>query len=361
MSVFWIIIIVAVIAGAQVAYYQKRGLKNVSYTRSFTKKRVFAGDETELVELLENNKLLPVPWVRVESRISPNLRFARQADHDVNMDTFHKSVFFLGAYSRITRRHRITCLRRGYYDCGRVSVVGGDLLGMAADREDLETACCLYVYPRVLRPEELPDSALKWQGDITVRRWILPDPILVNGIREYRAGDSVKDVHWGATARSGQLQVKTRDFTVSPRVLLIFNSQISDRLMGVMQPEEIEFLENGVSLCASLAGWCVESGIEVGLCTNGENALSPADEICLEPKGGQGQLESILEALATLNIKMKFGIHTVLDRRVASGLNGADILLISAYWSETLEGRAQKLRRAGNSVTWLPLRRGVGQ
>ena len=51
----------------------------------------------------------------------------------------------------------------------------------------------------------------KWQGDVLVKRWIMPDPFLVGGLREYRAGDPMRSVHWGASARTGRMQVKTYD------------------------------------------------------------------------------------------------------------------------------------------------------
>jgi hypothetical protein len=52
MTAVWIIIIVGVIALLQSFYYNKRGLKNVVYTRCFNKERVFAGEKAELVEVL---------------------------------------------------------------------------------------------------------------------------------------------------------------------------------------------------------------------------------------------------------------------------------------------------------------------
>jgi uncharacterized protein (DUF58 family) len=238
------------------------------------------------------------------------------------MDRFHKSIFYLGSYMKITRRHEITCLHRGYYDCGLVSLVAGDLMGLAHDRRDVSCKARLYVYPAILSPDELPDSALKWQGEVSVRRWILPDPILVSGIREYRGGDPQKDIHWLATARTGRLQVKMRDYTVSPRTLLVLNCQIDDKLFSGMEPSQTEFIENGVSICASLAAWCIENGIDVGFITNGASRLAENEEISVEPRCSEAQLEKILETLALLVIKMRVAMHTLLDRRIEAGLSG---------------------------------------
>ena len=354
MTPIWIMVIVAILAVLQTVYYNRFGLRKVSYSRRFSRERVFEGEQVELVEVLSNDKPVPVPWVRVESRISGDLRFRRQENMGLSMDRFHKSLFFLGAFSRITRRHEITCLRRGWYDCSLVSVVAGDLFGIAHDRADVQGDAKLFVYPAVLKPEELPETALKWQGDVTVKRWILPDPLLVTGIRDYRSGDPLKDVHWGATARTGSLQVKQRDYTVSPRALLVLNCQISERLMGAMEPADVDYLEGGVRICATLAAWCVRSGVEVGFLTNGESRLESVD-LRIPPRCSEAQLDRILEALAVLKIRMTLDLHVLLDRELEAGISGLDILIVSAYWSAVLEERARKLRQMGNSVTWLKI------
>ncbi|MBR4703697.1 MAG: DUF58 domain-containing protein [Oscillospiraceae bacterium] len=354
MTPIWMMVVVAILAVLQTIYYNRFGLRKVSYTRHFSRERVFEGEQVELVEVLSNDKIVPVPWVRVESRISGDLRFRRQENMGLSMDRFHKSLFFMGSYSRITRRHEITCLRRGWYDCSLVSIVAGDLFGVAHDRADVLGDAKLFVYPAILKPEDLPDTALKWQGDVTVKRWILPDPLLVTGIRDYRSGDPLKDVHWGATARTGSLQVKQRDYTVSPRALLVLNCQISERLMGAMEPADVDFLEGGVRICATLAAWCVRNGIDVGFLTNGESRLESVD-LRIPPRCSEAQLDRVLEALAVLKIKMSLDLHVLLDRELEAQITGLDILIVSAYWSAVLEERARKLRQLGNSVTWVKI------
>lgn len=356
MTAFWIIILVGIFALIQVGYYHRNALKKVSYHRSFSKRRVFAGDKVELVEVLGNGKLMPIPWVRVESRIPSELRFKSQENLEISLELFHKSLFFLGGYSRITRRHEITCLKRGYYDCSQVSVSAGDLFGLAAMRKDFLGDAKLYVYPAIPRPEDMPESALKWQGDVVVRRWIMPDPMLVNGIREYRAGDSRKDVHWGATARMGSLQVKTHDYTVSPRVLICLNCQIRDQLYGAMEPRDVEFLENGVNISAALAAWCCDQGMDAGFCANGENRTDSKLPVHVEPGSGEAKLNEILEALAVLHIKMSVGFHALLDNLINSGTTEMDIVVVSAYWSDSLQTRAETLRKMNNSVSWVRIK-----
>jgi len=91
LTAFWIILLVGVFALLQVAYYNKNALKKVHYERHFSEKRVFAGDKVNLVEVLGNNKLIPVPWVRVESRIPSELKFKAQENLEIAMELFTRA------------------------------------------------------------------------------------------------------------------------------------------------------------------------------------------------------------------------------------------------------------------------------
>ena len=135
--------------------------------------------------------------------------------------------------------------------------------------------------------------------------------------------------------------------------------EIAFRLLGGMEPDQLEFLENGVTLAASMAAWCVQNGVDVGFMANGENQNNPGVTVSVEPRCSQAHLERILEELSLLRIKMVLDIDTLLDKQLQAGITDMDLLIISAYWDERLEQRAQRLRRQNNSVTWLPIREGV--
>ena len=89
MAIFWKIIIVTILALLQVTYYNKRALKAVTYERRFSRNEVFTGDRLELIEILANNKLIPVPWVRVDNSITLNIKIKKKENKDINMEQFH--------------------------------------------------------------------------------------------------------------------------------------------------------------------------------------------------------------------------------------------------------------------------------
>ena len=120
------------------------GMKRVGYDRRFSRPSAYAGERVELVEVIRNRKILPVPWIRVESRISPFLRFGhggQSEEREISADQYHKSVFYLGPFSQIRRRHDVTCLKRGHYEVGSVALTAGDLMSVWMKTEQPHTVC----------------------------------------------------------------------------------------------------------------------------------------------------------------------------------------------------------------------------
>ena len=354
----WLIIIVGAFALLQSRYYTKVSFKKLGYTRTLSKSALFEGEHLELAESISNRKLTPIPWLRVESKLSPWLRFRSQENLEVLDDRFHRSVFYLKPYSRITRRYDVHCVRRGYYDLSITTLTAGDLFGLSTvSQEARSDRCRLFVYPRILGQDELPEEALRWQGDVSVKRWIFPDPILINGIRGYQRGDSRKDIHWKASARSGSLQVKTHDYTVFPRLLLVFNIEPEDNFWGQLSAQQQEEMEYGIRVLATLSNWAVENGMEVGLYSNARMSHVTDVPISIEPACNATQMSHVLETLAGLELRELESIYRTLERILEADTSESDILIFSTFWNESLEQRAQELRQKGNNVTHIPLRK----
>lgn len=114
---------------------------------------------------------------------------------------YHRSIFFLMPYQQITRRHHVQLLQRGEFNLGNATLTAGDLMGMCQATEEVRLSIPVLVYPRLLNEDEVPPPFSQLLGECLVRRSLVNDPFLISGIRPYRAGDNVRDIHWPATAR----------------------------------------------------------------------------------------------------------------------------------------------------------------
>jgi uncharacterized protein (DUF58 family) len=358
-TVFWLIVVVGLLALLQGRFFSSVAFKKLTYRRTISRHAVSEGGKIELVEELANNKLTPLPWLRVESKLSPWLRFKSQENLEILDDRYHKSVFFLRSYQKITRRYEITCIHRGYYDLSITSLTAGDLFGAGTASREFHGDARLFVYPALLGDGELPEDALQWQGDVSVKRWIFPDPILINGIREYRSGDTRKDIHWKASARTGILQVKTHDYTVCPRVLLVLNVDPQDQFWGLLSESQQMSMEYGIRSVATLLSWAIENGMDAGFYSNAQLAQDPNAEIAVLPACSDSQLELLMTTLAGIQLQEHESVYRTLERIVEDQICDADILIFSAFWNEALERRADAVRALGNTVAQVVLRKEV--
>lgn len=324
------------------------GLKGLSYTRRFSRKTAWEGEEAEMIEVIRNDRPLFIPWLRAESRISPHLRLGKQENLAVSGERYHKSIFTLRPFQQITRRHRVRLLKRGAYDVGNVALTLGDLLGMGGKGVDLHTPAEILVYPKLLNERDLPLPVSRLQGDLIVRRHYVADPFLVNGIRDYRFGDPIRDIHWPASARMNALQVKTHDYTADTKLLAVINAQMSENQWGDLMDYEQDMIERAISIAATVCLRVLSGGVAAGFAANmplgeSENAT------LLPPERHSAREEELLAAFARLKILRCRNFLSFLDD--LSFLRGTDILILSAYTSEAVEEKIALLRRFGNTVT----------
>ena len=360
MSVLWLVVMTIAFAVIQAAVFGHFNFRKLTYSRSFDRTHAFEGEKAELLESIENKKMLPVPWLRAESRIPKQLAFEKeQLDaHEVSGGLYHKSIFYLSPMLKITRHHEVLLKKRGAYDAGSVVITCGDLFSMSKRERQMKLDCAITVYPKILSEDELPDPAHKWLGDLTVRRWIMPDPFLVNGIRDYRAGDSMKDVHWRASARTGDLRVKVHDFTSDPRAMVVLNIQTSDNQWADVGEGEAENMEQAIRIAATMCVRALSNGMQAGFSSNAcLNGMAGKGECVFVPsRSGNEQMDLILDTMARMMLHRELSFQTYLDGLMH--LTGEDILILSFYETDEIREKMNELRMRGNTVDLLLLKRG---
>ncbi|MBR6747894.1 MAG: DUF58 domain-containing protein [Clostridia bacterium] len=347
-SLFIALFIVIILQGV---YFSKRNFKSIRYRRHFTPNEANVGETVTLVEHIENTRLLPIPWVRVEASISSDLIIGRSKSKD-KLRQFHRSMFALPPYSTITRRHPVYCSHRGYYHIPTVSLTTGDVLGIS-DRKsrDIPTDTTLLVYPNIVPIEDIFSIRNSFTGDVVVRRWIVEDPFLIKGVRDYASGDPQNHINWKATARVGRLQVHNYDYSADVRLMIMLNVETEDGQWTVTRDPEC--VEREISYAASIAQYALENGVETGFSTNGKYIDDPETQVRLTPYTSAEQLNSLLLALAKLTHNRRQTFQKLLEMEADEGLTGCDILIISAYTCEEIDEQVERLRGLGNAVEFL--------
>ena len=346
------------IALVQMWVFTHLSLRRLSYRRWFSPDTVNEGDEVTMFESIRNEKLLPVPWLRIEAGISSHLRFGAQRTAENNAGEvtavqssarqYHRSIFSLAPYAGVTRRHHVVCTRRGFYQMRTAALSAGDLLGLGRrNTQEVETDSLLVVYPRTLPLADVFSDRNSFSGDIVVRRWIMEDPFLMRGVRDYTGAEPYNRINWKATARTGTLQVHEYDYSADIRLLILLNIDTDpDQWSAVIDEARAE---HAISAAASIAQYMLENGIETGFASNA--ALSEADDtVSIPPQSGASQLTDIFTALSRLTLRRALTFSTMLQAMTAGELESTDILLITAYTDEGIDRQVQILRERGCRV-----------
>ncbi|MBQ4610040.1 MAG: DUF58 domain-containing protein [Clostridia bacterium] len=323
-------------------------LKGLVCTRAFSRPAFFEGEEGEMIEVVRNDRPMIIPWLRVESGVSPHIRFGRQENLDVSDRTHTCSLFSLMPYQQIRRRHRVAFLRRGEYDLGSASLTAGDLLGLSEVHRHQDMRVPVLVYPRLLEGEDMPAPLMRLMNETVTRRQLLSDPFLFRGIRPYQFGDPVRDIHWPATARTGEAQIRLHDHTARTQLLVIINAQLREDQWGdrLMDYEE-DAIERLISMAATLCMQALSSGCSAGFAANMPLAKDGPSAM-LAPLAGPAAGEQLLASFARLRLVRTLRFATFLEQ--LPDFRDLDVIILSCYDSGDIRRFMEELRRRGNQA-----------
>jgi|WetSurMetagenome_2_1015567.scaffolds.fasta_scaffold95827_1 uncharacterized protein (DUF58 family) len=269
-------------------------LKGVTCQRQLSETRVFPDEYLELKLKLTNRKLLPLPWIEINDQV-PSGFVEGLSSTDGNRPGFDRicqssSILW---YSAISWKYRLQCKKRGYYPLGPLTVTSGDIFGFYPRTANQSNLDFIIVYPRIYGISHLAIPSVYPLGDVKSDKRIFEDPSRTIGIRDYVPGDSLRRIHWKASARQQQLQVKIFEPTTTLRVAL-FLAVDSFRDVGTWRLDDLEL---GISTAASLASYLANKNSQVGLWANTKLADS-GQPARITPGSGVDRLIEILEALA---------------------------------------------------------------
>jgi uncharacterized protein (DUF58 family) len=347
-----LVLAILVLAAAATGWaWNRYALQRIDYQRSLSERRAFLGEEVELSLEVTNRKLLPVPWLKIEDEY-PLL--VTMLDGIVQPST-KPGVGLLGSlmslrwFERAKWRYKLRCDKRGVYPFGPAHIEAGDLFGLFSSQHSRSEQDWLIIYPRV-KPIELLGLPPKDPfGEVKARQRIFEDPSRTIGIREYQFRDTLKRIHWKATARRQQLQVKVYEPTTSFQLLIFLNMVTLPRHWQGTIPE---LLEEVVSAGASIASYAVEKRFQVGLLANG--CWPQSDQpLKVLPSRSPDQLTRILEALAAVSAMPTISIEELLNSESARLPWGATLAVVTAVVTEELLIVMNRLQDAGRRMVLL--------
>jgi len=335
-------------------WWQRQSLKEVHYRRRLRYSRGFP-DETLQVEIeVENRKILPLTWLHIQDpwplAVGPADESEISYSHLPDLGLL-VHVFSLRWYELARRTYTLLLRKRGIYPVGSALARSGDLFGLYEAADSVGQKDQITVFPHLLlqRGEQLPP--VNPLGDQRSHRRLLDDPNSPMGVREYLPEDSFRRVHWPATARTGQLQVKVYQPTCAEVLVVCLNVATYHRHWEGYYPALFEHM---LSLTATTICQAIERGNRVGLLSNGSQ-LNADQPYHIAPGRSPAQLSKLLTALAGAAPVPAVGFERFLLREIPKVPYGSSLLILTAIVSPELAETLLTLKKHERKLTLLSL------
>lgn len=197
-----------------------------------------------------------------------------------------------GAQETIFLTRTVAVAHRGHYSLDRITLYGGDPAGIFRKRRVFHLPGNILVMPRTEKLKTL---------NLGKNRRIVPGqegrPLAIAGlgreffgVRAYRNGDEIRNIHWKATAAKRQLMVKEREALTVDHIAILLDASRAD--VGISSNSNFEFL---ISAAASIA-----EHLSAVFCTlnfyvqNGDHTL----ELHGDATGLKGRILSLLTEIS---------------------------------------------------------------
>ncbi len=355
-----------VVAAITVAYavltrlWSRFGARNVAYERRLSADRAVAGDSIGLDVTIWNRKALPLPWIAVDESLSEGLVVRERPDLDHADDRQHRrllrNTWALTWYERVVRHFHLDQLRRGAYEIGPARLHLRDVFGRDAGETQLTDRLTLTVVPPTVPVTHVPEDKNPL-GERRAPRSLVPDPALFSGVRPFQPGDSLRRVHWRATARLGTPVSRRYEPARGRSVVIALDVQTLDDVPHWEMAYDDGAFEGLCVAAASLGRRFLDDGALVGLAAASFTG-SPQRVAWLAPRAGRGQVARIGELLARIgpvSSQPYAGLLSWLARRLPTG---ATVVVLSARDPRGVTPVLRRLERSGFAVEAVQLNGG---
>ena len=375
-----IVAAIFVVVTLQSRIWKTYALRDLEYRVEVSADEVFEDEAIYVYEELRNNKLLPLPFLKVDTELPEGLAFHLfEEDRDgTKKDVYPRvvhSVFVLRSRQMIRRRWRVKCGVRGTYTLGSVTMLADDVFGLTPVvkiREPEEGGRnVVTVLPRAVDLEKEFTSSRYTSGDFLVQTSLLTDPLLRAGVRDYLPGDPINRINWTQTAVHGELMTNIEEFTNRRQFNIVMNMQGRDIEKVIPGPPSVRgTVELCMTVAASILDGISRENIPVRFICNtppeqfGDNA-SDAEPDGEDPVGGKvfvsppfkgrSSILGALRMLAQMELMISVPIEKMLDHMLANPYaytSGGNMVFISAYLSERMINFAYAMRRIGVTVVF---------
>lgn len=343
----FLLMLAAVIAGAEL-YSLRRNLEGVEYDCAPSKAVAEPGEALDLVTVITNRKRRFLPFIRLNEDVPDALNVTAElrAEDVKRRRSALRSTVYMMPRQRLTRRTPFTIDARGRYLFLGATLEGGDFMGLstASRRTDLHRE--LVILPRPVDSGSLREVMGGWMGDRSVNRFIMEDPVLTLGYRDYTGREPMKQIAWTQTARLGRLTVRQQDYTVERAVTVMLNGH-SFAFGSYGQ----KMLETCFSLCRDICQQLEDQRIPYSFICNLRSLGAPDGTGEVGDGLGKAHLDTVLEGLGRADVTHRDTLEGLFDRALSRANLGRGHIFITPVKNDLHRELLERLRAATGEET----------
>ncbi|GAA2542620.1 DUF58 domain-containing protein [Microbacterium mitrae] len=270
------------------ALWQFIGRKAGELTRSVSTEILSVGHESTIEARFRAQSLMPTPVGSCTDALPDALR----GDATGTVPTIGSSLR-RGAQT-LTVRYPVTGVRRGVHKIGPFRITTTDPFGLVRRHTSLGEATPVTIAPALVPIAALPISAGESGGSLHSSTSHLGEGADNLIARPYAPGDSMRRIHWRATAHRDQLMVRQEEKESTPRAIIVLDRAVTrwHAAAGQSEAKDAAF-ETMLSMCVSVAARLMFEGYLVVVCDQ------DGVELC-DPLTDDADIPGMLSAFATV-------------------------------------------------------------
>ncbi|SCG82194.1 hypothetical protein DW1_0583 [Proteiniborus sp. DW1] len=299
----------------------------LKYLKGYVKipsESLFAGEDINIEYEVTNHSFFTIPYVEIHSDISRQLTGI--CSPNVALSLERNETF--------THKETITLKRRGYYELGEITVIVRDVFGFYSFRKKISSNISLLVYPKVINLSTFRITSSHQSGEALIQNSVFQDKSRVASLREYRAGDPVKAIHWKLSAKKDTPIIKEFESYGDTYATIFLDNESKYFINDIDRLLEDKIADSALSIVS----YCLSQGIDVSLETQDSYKYIMV----------QGQQKSdykaFLEVLARFKGNGAFDFKSLLLSRIETIKKGSTVIFITPNLSKGMGSIGIQLR-----------------
>lgn len=274
-----------------------------------------------IVVKLANQSRRFVPFLRVSESFRDGLRPLAEGVSPNNRGAYYLDfTTWLRPRQKMTKEIPTVISCRGRYMLREFQLSTGDFLGLKEQTKSCGRYHEVVVPPKEISVEQIEDMFGGFMGEVSVNRFIMEDPVLTLGYREYTGREPMKMISWSQSARGSGLMVKKYDYTLEPTVSVVLNVDDGEAV-------GTELFETSFSLARTVCSMLEKKGVKYSFASNTVLAGMPTDPGAVSEGLGQRHYAGILEHLGRATESHGVTFTGLLEKEAQRGTAAGCILI----------------------------------